>query len=69
MLYEAADEEGVAALLRERDLDRRCAVLFAPVHDALEPGRLAEWVLADGLPVRVQIQLHKILWPGVARGV
>lgn len=58
-----------ARQLRERALAGRCPILFSPVHDVLEPGRLAEWVLADGLPVRVQIQLHKLLWPGVERGV
>ncbi len=55
--------------VRERDLTRRCSVLFSPVHGVLHPGDLARWVLDDGLPVRVQIQLHKILWPGAERGV
>ena len=55
--------------VRERNLTRRCAVLFSPVHGVLHPGNLARWVLEDGLPVRVQVQLHKILWPGVERGV
>lgn len=54
--------------VRERGLTRS-TVLFSPVHDQLDPGRLARWVLEDGLPVRVQIQLHKVLWPGVLRGV
>jgi 7-carboxy-7-deazaguanine synthase len=43
-------------------------VLFSPVYEALEPRVLADWVLADGLNVRMQIQLHKVLWgdkPGV----
>jgi 7-carboxy-7-deazaguanine synthase len=69
VIRDRADYDWAATRLRERGLNRRCAVLFAPVHDALEPGELADWVLADGLPVRVQIQLHKILWPGVTRGV
>jgi 7-carboxy-7-deazaguanine synthase len=37
-------------------------VLFSPVHGSLEPAQLAEWILADRLPVRFQIQLHKYLW-------
>ncbi|MBM42962.1 MAG: 7-carboxy-7-deazaguanine synthase [Acidobacteria bacterium] len=45
------------------------AVLFAPVHNRLSPTRLAEWILADRLPVRLQIQLHKYLWGAETRGV
>jgi 7-carboxy-7-deazaguanine synthase len=37
-------------------------VLFSPSHGALEPRRLAEWILEDRLPVRFQLQLHKLLW-------
>jgi 7-carboxy-7-deazaguanine synthase len=39
------------------------------VHGSLAPGELARWVLEDGLPARVQVQLHKYLWPGVERGI
>ena len=53
--------------LRERRLDSRCPVLFSPVAGRLEPARLAEWILRDRLPVRFQLQLHKLLW-GDARG-
>jgi 7-carboxy-7-deazaguanine synthase len=63
------DYEWAAGQVRTRALSRRCEVLFAPVHDTLEGGTLAAWVLADRLPVRVQVQLHKVLWPGVLRGV
>jgi 7-carboxy-7-deazaguanine synthase len=38
------------------------AVLFSPSHGSLEPRQLAEWILADRLPVRFQLQLHKLLW-------
>ena len=55
--------------LAARGLASRCAVLFSPVQGEVEPGELARWVLEDRLPVRVQIQLHKLLWPGVERGV
>jgi 7-carboxy-7-deazaguanine synthase len=44
-------------------------VLFSPVHGELDPGVLGSWILEDGLPVRLQVQLHKYLWPGVERGV
>jgi 7-carboxy-7-deazaguanine synthase len=63
------DYEWAAAQVRDRRIAQRCAVLFSPVHDVLAPGKLSRWVLDDALPVRVQIQLHKVLWPGVVRGV
>jgi 7-carboxy-7-deazaguanine synthase len=43
-------------------LHERCAVLFSPSHEQLPARELAEWILADRLPVRLQIQLHKYLW-------
>jgi 7-carboxy-7-deazaguanine synthase len=54
-------------VLRERDLAARCQVVFSPVWGRLEPARLAEWILRDRLPVRFQLQLHKLLW-GEGRG-
>ncbi len=45
------------------------AVLFSPVHGVLDPRTLSEWVLADRLPVRVQLQLHKFIWDPGTRGV
>jgi 7-carboxy-7-deazaguanine synthase len=63
------DYEWSRDLVRERALARRCTVLFSPVHGVLDPGALARWVLEDGLDVRLQVQLHKYLWPGVERGV
>jgi len=53
-------------LIRER-LAERCEVLFSPAWGRVEPRDLAEWVLTDRLPVRVQVQLHKLLW-GETRG-
>lgn len=55
--------------IRSRELGDRCPVLFSPVHGMLDPGELARWVLRDRLNVRVQLQLHKLLWPNVSRGV
>lgn len=46
-------------------LAERCEVLFSPSFGAMEPARLAEWVLEDRLPVRFQVQLHKYLWGDV----
>jgi 7-carboxy-7-deazaguanine synthase len=45
------------------------AILFSPVHGMLDPKTLSEWVLADRLPVRVQLQIHKIIWTPETRGV
>jgi 7-carboxy-7-deazaguanine synthase len=64
-----ADYEWARALVAEKSLSRRCPVLFSPVHGVLDPGVLGRWILDDGLPVRLQVQLHKFLWPGVERGV
>ena len=44
-------------------------VVMSAVHGRLDPAMLAAWVLEDGLPVRVQVQLHKVLWPDAVRGV
>lgn len=54
-------------MVQEHALACRCEVLFSPVHGALEPARLAGWILEDRLEVRLQIQLHKLLW-GEERG-
>lgn len=48
--------------LAEYMLDQRCDILFSPVHGDLNPTVLAEWIIKDNLPVRLQIQLHKYLW-------
>ena len=63
------DYEWARDLVRERRIADRCTVLFSPVHGVLEPGVLGRWILDDGLPVRLQVQLHKYLWPGAERGV
>ena len=57
-----ADYDWAVARLREHALERRCQVLFSPVHGALAPRDLAQWILDDRLPVRMQLQLHKLLW-------
>lgn len=51
--------------VRERALDRLCDVLFSPAWGQLDPGALAGWILEDQLPVRLQLQLHKLLWGDV----
>ncbi len=62
VLGDRADYDWARAKLDEYDLTQRCEVLFSPVKDALSATDLADWILADGLQVRMQIQLHKLLW-------
>lgn len=69
VIADRRDYEWSRALVLERRLPERCAVLFSPVHGVLDPGRLGRWILDDGLGVRLQVQLHKYLWPGVERGM
>jgi 7-carboxy-7-deazaguanine synthase len=57
-----ADYEWARDAIAERAIPQRCMVLFSPVHGAVEPRALAEWIIEDKLPVRFQLQLHKLLW-------
>ena len=61
-----ADYEWACAMLAEHGLAQRCMVLFSPVHGSVQPRELAEWIIADKLPVRFQMQLHKLLWNDAA---
>lgn len=62
------DYRWAATLVREKGLADLCTVLLSPSFGEVKPEVLAEWILRDGLPVRMQLQLHKILW-GERRGV
>lgn len=57
-----SDYEWSCELVRARNLTEHTMVLFSPSHEQVAARDLAEWILADGLPVRLQVQLHKILW-------
>ena len=50
------------AFLEEHSLPERCQILFSPSYTQISPKDLAQWILADRLPVRFQLQLHKVLW-------
>jgi len=63
------DYEWAKSVVEEHGLDERHAVIFGPAWGSLEPRDLAEWILADRLPVRMQLQLHKMIWSPNARGV
>lgn len=68
VLCSRADYEWAKDILSAHKISDKCPVLFSPVYSQVKPAELAEWVLADKLPVRMQVQLHKILWgekPGV----
>ncbi|HZS94739.1 MAG TPA: 7-carboxy-7-deazaguanine synthase QueE [Chloroflexota bacterium] len=69
VLKDRADYEWAKAILRRYELADRCPVLFSPVFGELDLRQLAEWILADRLPVRFQIQLHKYIWAPDMRGV
>ena len=60
-----ADYEWSRAKLAELSLPQGCTVLFSPSHDELAARELADWILADRLGVRLQVQLHKYLWGNV----
>lgn len=62
VLCNEADYAWAKQVLTEHALDRKCAVLFSPVHEGLSNMQLAEWILRDHLPVRMQVQLHKLIW-------
>jgi 7-carboxy-7-deazaguanine synthase len=63
--YEFARE----IVAREQLRARTGCVLFSPVHGVMNARELAEWILADRLPVRLQLQAHKYIWPPDTRGV
>ncbi len=56
------DYQWATEQLAHYDLTQRCEVLFSPEHNNLQPAVLADWIIADNLSVRMQIQLHKYLW-------
>lgn len=62
VLCSRADFEWARDFVRERRLHERCMVLFSPSYGQVEPRDLAQWILDERLPVRLQVQLHKVLW-------
>ncbi len=69
VLADRADYDWAREILAQYGLAGRCSVLFSPVFGSLDARRLAEWILADRLPVRFQLQLHKYIWTPDMRGV
>lgn len=66
VLCSEQDYRWAVDIFYERQLDQLCPVLFSPAFGQLDPALLASWILKDRLPVRLQLQLHKILWGEVA---
>ena len=70
VVKDRADYEYARGVIASHDLAQRVAAIhLSPVHGVLHPQTLSEWVLADRLPVRVQLQLHKYIWHPDTRGV
>ncbi len=65
VICDRADYEWSRTRVQCERLDTRCQVLFSPSYQQLAAGQLANWILADRLPVRLQVQLHKVLWGDV----
>ncbi len=62
VLCDEGDYRWASQMLQQHQLAGKCEVLFSPVHGEMDATRLAEWILRDRLPVRMQVQLHKLLW-------
>ncbi|MGR9089194.1 MAG: 7-carboxy-7-deazaguanine synthase QueE [Gammaproteobacteria bacterium] len=62
VISDRADYEWTKATMAGHELERRATVLLSPTHGELHPRELGEWMLADQLPARLQVQLHKYLW-------
>ena len=69
VIADRADYEFARDVVGGKLKGRSNPILFSPVHGTLDPKQLSEWVLADRLPVQVQLQLHKFIWHPSTRGV
>ena len=68
VLLDRRDYEWARDVIHERKLGSRARLLMSPVHGALEPRELVAWILADSLPARLNLQLHKVVWPPTKSG-
>jgi 7-carboxy-7-deazaguanine synthase len=62
VICDQADYDWAKVIIQQYDLSTKCQILFSPSYQQLKAGDLADWILQDQLPVRLQIQLHKYLW-------
>jgi 7-carboxy-7-deazaguanine synthase len=65
VICDEADYEWTRTMINDYQLHERCSILLSPSHEQLQAATLADWILRDQLPVRLQIQLHKYLWGDV----
>lgn len=68
VVSDRADFDWAVRIIREYRLAERCSVLISPVRQRLKPAQVAEWILQERLPVRLQLQLHTLIWPEKASG-
>jgi 7-carboxy-7-deazaguanine synthase len=70
VIADRPDYEWARGVIRAHGIDRRVnAVLLSPVFGRLDTAKLASWILEDHLPARMQLQMHKHIWPADSRGV
>ncbi|WP_293006714.1 7-carboxy-7-deazaguanine synthase QueE [Nitrosomonas sp.] len=62
VLCDETDYQWAIEIIHQKQLSQLCPILFSPVYDSLNPATLASWILRDELPVRMQLQMHKLLW-------
>jgi 7-carboxy-7-deazaguanine synthase len=68
VISDKADFDWAVRIIRDYRLVERCSVLISPVLQRLMPAQAAEWILQERLPVRLQLQQHKLIWPEKASG-
>jgi 7-carboxy-7-deazaguanine synthase len=68
VIAEKSDYDWAKGIIEEKDLIGKVKILMSPVTEKLPPALLANWILEDNLDVRLQLQLHRILWPDAKRG-
>lgn len=68
VLTSRADYDWAKNIVRQYGLDQKVPLLFSPVHDLLEPAELSRWILEDLINVRLQLQIHKVIWPNEDKG-
>lgn len=64
-----SDYDWAKTMIREHHLAEKAKLILSPVIGRLQPALLAQWLMADALPARLQLQLHTLIWPGMKRGV
>lgn len=69
VLMNRADYDWAVSIIKKHQLEERCRILFSPAFGVLNSQDLAEWILADHLAVRMQLQIHKYIWSPETRGV